>query len=327
MTGLHQHIRRTIRKHGLLPAGCRLLVGVSGGSDSVALALLLLELAEHGGFAVAGLAHLNHQLRPSAARDEAFCRALATTLNLPIAVETIDVRVHAASQRLSLEDAARRLRYEFLERAAIAVGAGVVAVGHTQDDQAETFLLKLTRGAGLTGLGGIYPRRGTIVRPLLDVARADLRAYLTGRGQTWVEDESNDDLANPRNRMRHVVLPELDRTSGGATRPAIARAAGLMREDGLWLDELSQARLAALSALNPDGIEIDAAGLAAEPPPLRRRILLEALRQVSGGREVGLDHVEAGLMLLAGNTGGIDLPGSRLELRRGKLVLVRQKGH
>ena len=310
-----------------MPAGCRLLVGVSGGSDSVALALLLLELAEHGGFAVAGLAHLNHQLRPSAARDEAFCRALATALNLPIAVEAVDVRVHAASQRLSLEDAARRLRYEFLERAAIAVGAGLVAVGHTQDDQAETFLLKLTRGAGLTGLGGIYPRRGTIVRPLLDVARADLRAYLTGRGQTWVEDETNDDLGNPRNRMRHVILPELDRTSGGATRPAIARAAGLMREDGLWLDELSHERLAALSAVNPDGLEIDAVGLAAQPPPLRRRILLEALRQVSGGREVGLDHVEAGLMLLAGNTGGIDLPGSRLELRRGKLVLVRQKGH
>ena len=327
MTGLHQQIRRTIKTHGLLPPGCRLLVGVSGGSDSVALTLLLLELAEHGGFAVASLAHLNHRLRPSASRDEAFCRALAATLNLPIAVETVDVGDHAASQRLSLEDAARRLRYDFLRRAATEAGADLVAVGHTQDDQAETFLLKLTRGAGLTGLGGIYPRRGTIVRPLLDVARADLRAYLTGRSQPWVEDETNDDLANPRNRMRHVVLPELDRTSGGATRPAIARAAGLMREDGLWLDELSHERLAALAVVNPDGIEIDAAGLAAEPLPLRRRILLEALRLVAGGRQIGLDHVEAGLMLLAGNTGGIDLPGSRVERRRGKLVVTRQKGH
>ncbi len=303
-----------------------MLVGVSGGSDSVALALLLLELAGHGGFSVAGLAHLNHQLRPSAPRDEAFCRALAGGLNLPIAVESVDVRDQADTQRMSVEDAARRVRYDFLARAAVEAGADLVAVGHTQDDQAETFLLKLMRGAGPTGLAGIYPRRGVVVRPLLDVSRVDLRAYLVGRDQAWVEDESNDDLANPRNRMRHVVLPELDRTSGGATRPAIARAAALMREDGLWLAELSRDRLAALATAGPDGLEIDAAGLGAEPLPIRRRVVLEALRQVAGGREIGLDHVEAVLMISGGNTGGLDLPGSRVHLRRGKLVLVRQKG-
>jgi tRNA(Ile)-lysidine synthase len=302
------------------------LVGISGGSDSVALTLLLLDLAEYNGFSVVSLAHLNHQLRLSAARDEAFCRELAARVGLPIAVEAVDVREYAAARRLSLEDAARRVRYAFLGRAAASAGATRVAVGHTEDDQAETFLLKLMRGAGLAGLGGIYPRRGLVIRPLLDVSREDLRAYLAARGETWVEDETNADVENPRNRVRHIVLPELDRTAGASTRPAIARAAALVREDGQWLDELSRERFEALAAITPAGLEIDATSLAAEPAPLVRRVLLEAMRQAADGREIGLDHIEAVLAVLDRSRGGVDVPGSRVELRRGKLVLVRQKG-
>jgi tRNA(Ile)-lysidine synthase len=303
-----------------------MLVGISGGSDSVALTLLLLDLAVYNQFSVVSLAHLNHQLRVSANRDEAFCRELAVRLTLPIAVERIDVKAYGTARGLSLEDAARRVRYDFLGRAAAEAGATRIAVGHTEDDQAETFLLKLMRGAGPTGLSGIYPRRGPVIRPLLDVSRADLRAFLAARHETWVEDESNADLENPRNRVRHVILPELDRTAGGATRPAIARAAALVREDGQWLDELSKGRFEALAATTPDGVEIDVAGLKAEPVPLVRRVVLEAMRQAAGGREIGLDHVEAVLAILGGNRGGLDVPGSRVELRRGKLVLIRQKG-
>ena len=141
-----------------------------------------------------------------------------------------------------------------------------------------------------------------------------------------MDDESNEDVENPRNRVRHVVLPELDRTARGATRPAIARAAGLVREDGEWLDELSRARFDEVVSLAADGLEIDAARLAVEPPPVIRRVLLEAMRRTSGGREIGLDHVEAAWAILCGNGGGIDVPGSRVELRRGTLVLVGQKG-
>ena len=292
----------------------------------MALTFLLLDLAANAELSVVSLAHLNHQLRPSADRDEAFCRELAARLSLPIAVERFDVKGYGSAHGLSLEDAGRRVRYDFLGRAAGEAGASRVAVGHTQDDQAETFLLKLMRGAGLTGLGGIYPRRGLVVRPLIDVSRSDLRAYLAERGESWMEDESNDDVENPRNRVRHVILPELDRTARGPTRPAIARAAALVRQDGQWLDELSLTRFEALASVTPEKVEIDAPALALEPPPVVRRVLLEAMRRAAGGREVGLDHVEAVLELLAGKGGGIDLPGSRGELRHGKLVLVRQKG-
>ena len=324
-SSLHQQVRRTIRRHALVPPGARVLVGLSGGSDSVALTRLLLDLAKHGEFTLVGLAHLNHGLRPSAVRDETFCRQFAERLGLPIAVEATDVASYARLHTLSIEDAARRLRYAFLERVAADIGADRIAVGHTQDDQAETFLLKLMRGAGLTGLAGIYPRRGAVIRPLLDVTDIDLRAYLAAQGEQWVEDESNDDLGNPRNRVRHRILPELDRAAGGSTQPAIARAAALIREDGQWLDELSDERFRTLAVETEAGLELDVRSLAETPGPVLRRVLLRAMRAGAGTREVGLDHVEAVTALLSRSHGGVDVPGSRVELRGGKLVLLQQR--
>ena len=321
-----QQVRRTIRRYELLPPGSRVLVGLSGGSDSVAVTRILLDLAEHGEFTVAGLAHLNHGLRSSAARDEAFCRDFAQRIGLTLLVEHAAVRDFAATESLSLEDAGRRLRYAFLERAASETAADRIAVGHTQDDQAETVLLKLMRGAGLRGLGGIYPRRGAVIRPLLDVTRDDLRAYLRSRAETWIEDETNEDLTNPRNRIRHRVLPELDRALEGSVRPAIARAAALMREDGQWLDALGEERFLTLAHSTEAGLEFDVGSLVDTPVPVLRRVLLRALRVTGRNREIGLDHVAAVAALLTGAQGGVDVPGTRAELRGGKLVLLEQGG-
>jgi tRNA(Ile)-lysidine synthase len=299
------------------------LIGLSGGSDSVALTLLLKELAAQESFSIVSLAHLNHRLRCTAMRDEQFCRDFAQRLGIPIAVESIDVGSYAQSQRLSVEDAARRLRYDFFHRASEPVSADRIAVGHTRDDQAETFLLKLVRGAGLTGLGGIYPRRDSVVRPLIEVGRAELRSYLASRGQGWVEDETNEDLENPRNRIRHKVLPELDLAGNASATPAIARAAAIIREDGQWLDELSDRRFDVLVARSNTGLEIDVSGLMAEPLPVRRRVVLAALRLVALNREIGFEHVESALEVGSGEAAGVDVPGARVELRRGKMVLLR----
>jgi tRNA(Ile)-lysidine synthase len=300
------------------------LAGVSGGSDSVALVHLLLDLAAHDQFRVVALAHLNHRLRPDADRDERFCRDLAERLGLAAVVERIDVSAYATAERLSVEQAARRLRYDFLDRAASAEHADTIAVGHTRDDQAETLLLKLVRGAGLTGAGGIYPRRGAVVRPLLDLSRAELRRYLVSRGAAWVEDDTNLDVANPRNRIRHHVLPELERAYGGPVAASLARAAELAREDGAWLDEVADRRYASLVVERSSSIEIDRGQLAGEPPPIARRVLLRALRALAGGREVGLDHVQAASEVLSGACTGTDVPGGRVELRRGIVVLSSQ---
>lgn len=325
MNAILQQVRRTLRRHDLCPPDTRVVIGISGGSDSVALAFVLRELAPEGGFTVAALAHFNHRLRSTADRDEQFCRALAERLHLPIVVGGVDIREYAAAERLGIEEAARRARYAFLHRSAADLGAERIAVGHTRDDQAETFLLKLIRGAGLTGLGGIYPRRGALVRPLLDVSREDLRSLLEARGEPWMDDESNADIANPRNRVRHRVIPELDAAYGGPASRAIARAARLVREDGSWLDDQAAARYLELATSDVDGVTFTAADLAAEPGPIQRRLLLTALRDVAGVREVALEHVEAAADILKGSSSGADIPGARVELHRGKLVLQRKR--
>lgn len=291
----------------------------------MALTRVLQELASNSGFVLTALAHFNHRLRPTASRDEDFCRTFAFERGLPIVVDSVDVQSYADSQKRSVEDAARIARYAFLHRAAADLGADRIAVGQTRDDQSETLLLKLIRGAGLTGLGGIHPRRGLVVRPLLDVSRAELREYLTWLDQKWVEDESNEELSNPRNRIRHQVIPELEQAYGGAAR-SIARAAGLLREDGQWLDELGRKRFQELAKPSNGCCELDAGALGNEPLPVRRRVLLTAMKSVAPERQLGLDHVEMALGVLEEASAAADVPGCRLELRRGKLVLSRKPG-
>ena len=323
MSAVRERVRRTIRRFGLCPAGSRVLVGISGGSDSVALTFILRELAPYMDFEVAGLAHVNHQLRETAARDEAFCRDLASRIGLPILVRSVRVKPYADDNRLSIEDAARRLRYQSLEESAADAGASRIAVGHTLDDQAETFLLKLVRGAGATGLGAIYPLRQQVIRPALEVSRAELREYLSARREGWVEDETNADLSNPRNRVRHDVLPHLEAALGLPARRAIARAAGLAGEDARWLSELAAGWLASQSVETTDGLELEADPLRSAPLPVSRRVLLAALRSRANGREISLEHVQTALDVLTGLSEGAEVPGSRVELRGKKLVLLQ----
>jgi tRNA(Ile)-lysidine synthase len=323
MSAVRDRVRRTIRRHALCPGGTRVLIGLSGGSDSVALTFLLREVAQHMHFSVVGLAHVNHQLRETADRDEAFCQDLAARLGLPILAARVPVKAVSEAQGLSIEEAARNARYEFLQQAALQLEATRIAVGHTLDDQAETFLLKLLRGAGLTGLGAIYPLRDNIIRPVLEVSRTELRDYLHSLSETWVEDETNADVSNPRNLVRHTVLPHLEATSGLPARRAMARAAGLIGEDARWLDELAADKLATLSVVTSAGLELDAEQLRSTPLPVSRRVLLRALRSCANGREVGFEHVQTALDVLTGLSAGAEVPGSRVELRGKKLVLLQ----
>src|SRR5687767_4635291 len=200
-------VRRTIRTHGLLPTGSRVAIALSGGADSVAMLLALGEVSKTEGFHIAGAAHLNHQLRGTESDgDEQFCRDLADALNVPIEIDRVDVAQLARDTGASIEHAAHVARYAFFDRAAASLGAGAVAVAHTKDDQAETFLLRLLRGAGPRGLSGMHPRTGIVVRPLIETSRSDVRDFLQAGGVAFREDASNADLAIPRNRIRHELL-------------------------------------------------------------------------------------------------------------------------
>jgi len=321
-------VRRTVQRNALMRRGERVLVALSGGPDSVALLHLLLDLQRDGDVAVAGVAHFNHQLRGlEADGDEAFCRELAATLALPIEVGREDVRQAARAAGRSIEDMARQLRYQFLHSAADRVGADVIAVGHTRDDQAETFLLRLVRGAGSRGLAGIHPRAGRVIRPLIEISRTELRDDSRRRGLVWREDASNGDVTIPRNRVRHELVPYLEREFSPGITHVLAREAALARvdDDRLQAEAIDLARTIVLSTT--DGkTEIDAVALRSLHPALASRVAFQALASRGHGRFVGFDHVDEVLRLAEAPDGtSVDLPGQRAT-RRGDAIVLGPPG-
>jgi tRNA(Ile)-lysidine synthase len=206
---LLQHIRELPPERGGIRAGERLVVGLSGGADSVALTGLLREL----GVRIVA-AHLDHRLRPDSNEDRAFCREFARELGVPFASARTDVGARAAVTGEGVEAAARRLRYAWLEKVRRHYRADRIAVAHHLDDHAETLLLWLGRGTGLSGLAGIPAVRGRIVRPLREVRRATLRAECERRLWAWREDGTNAEPISARNRLRHGVMPALEDALG-----------------------------------------------------------------------------------------------------------------
>jgi tRNA(Ile)-lysidine synthase len=319
-----ERVLRTVRKHGLIARGGRVVVALSGGPDSVALVHILRELERRGELVVAGVAHLNHQLRGDAAdKDERFCRAMAASLNLPVEVGGADVRALAREQRRSIEDAARVARYAFLQEAADRLDADAIAVGHSRDDQAETFLLRLIRGSGPRGLAGILPKAGRVVRPLLEISRAELRAYLAERGIEYCEDVTNAYLDVPRNRVRHELIPYLEREFSPGIVDVLAREAAIAREDEDRLQKEAIDLAAYIVLRDIHGATVDVEPLTSIHPSLAARVARIALAERAGGRFIGFDHVEAFLEFARNGSAGaaLSLPGQQVVHRGNRLSL------
>ena len=327
MSTIPDRVRQFLRQHNLVRPETRLLAAVSGGSDSVALLYILRELDAAGDLRLAGLVHFNHQLRAPADDDERFVTRLGETLGLPVHVGRADVAARARRDRRSVEDAARAARYDGFDRARAAAGADVVALGHTRDDQAETFLLRLLRGAGPRGLSGMHPRSGASVRPLLDCRRAELRAWLGEQHIAFVEDETNADVSIPRNRVRAELLPLLEQRFNPGIVDVLADEASMARDAWAWQDRAAAEAVARIApAPAATGGEparvIDVADLQALAPALRRAVLWRVMSALAGPRPIAFGHVEAAIRLTdQRGDGGIDLPGQRLERIGSRLVL------
>jgi tRNA(Ile)-lysidine synthase len=320
-------VRRFLRQHDLIRRDNQVLAAASGGSDSTALVHILGELDRSGELRLAGILHFNHQLRSSADRDERFVERLAASLGVPLVVDREDVGARARRERRSVEDAARAARYAFFERARIAAGADLVALGHTRDDQAETVLLRLVRGAGPRGLAGMYPRIGCFVRPMLTCRREELRAWLAARRLAFLDDETNADVTIPRNRVRAELLPLVAARFNPSIVDVLADQADLARDLWAWLND-EAARLAArvVRSMQAPAHEIvraiDVAGLRSAPVALQRAVLWRAMSEGGGGRSIGFHHIEAARRLMAASGGGrMDAPGQRLERIGGTVVL------
>ena len=292
-----------------VPDDASLLLAVSGGPDSMALLHAAARLVATGARAWRlTVAHLDHGLRSESPNDATFVTHAADALGLPWELRRTDVAALARAEGRSIEDAGREARYRFLEEA--APEDALVATAHTADDAAETVILNLLRGSGLSGVRGMPARRGRIVRPLLPQRRETLRSLLDAAGIAYRLDPSNDDPAYLRNRVRNELLPLLEELRAGAV-DRIGQFARLAADDDGLLDQLAGVELARRMA--PDGgIDWhDAPGQA-----LGRRVLRLALGEPAPSAE----RVEALLEAAAGDRGGV-----RIELGGGRVASVSRR--
>lgn len=264
------------------------LVALSGGLDSICLC----EALHEAGYRIAA-AHFNHALRGEASDgDERFVLDFCAARGIPCRTERGDVAAFARQEKIGTEEAARALRYAFLERSASELGASVIATAHHANDNAETVLFHLSRGTGLSGAAGIAPRRGNIVRPFLCVTREELSAYAREKGLSYREDATNSDEAYTRNYIRAKILPELAAVNTAAVRH-ISESALRFRADDEYLSELARERLTTLLAENG---EVSLAGkeLLGAPAALRRRMLTALLQRLGvGEKDFTAEHYTA----------------------------------
>lgn len=342
---MREKVLRYIREHGLMRAGDRVAVAVSGGADSVALLRVLLELQAELGIVLA-VAHFNHSLREQAAADEAFVAELAQSLGLDFFGHREDVGDYAAGHKLSIEAAGRRLRHEWFTRLAGEKRLDCIATAHTFDDQAETVLLKLLRGASTRGLAGIHPvllmkksagaealktkwcAHGApegaplprVIRPMLSVTRAEVEAHLASIGQSWREDETNLDRRFLRNRIRHDLLPLLEREYNPNLRTLLRDLAEVSRGDEeYWLPLVEQ-----YVATHVREGQLNVSGIGELPLALQRRVVRGFAEQQ--GLTLDFDHVEDLRRCALGEIRRAAMPGSRLAVNeRGFVQICRAK--
>ncbi|MEW6307446.1 MAG: tRNA lysidine(34) synthetase TilS [Bacillota bacterium] len=311
-------VRRCIMEHGLIQPGEAVLAAVSGGADSLALCHALWRLREELGFTLR-VAHLNHMFRGAEAKADAdHVAAFAAGLGLEAFIAQADVPGMVRGSGQSAQALARQVRYAFLRRTAAQTGSSRIATGHTADDQAETVLLRLLRGAGLDGLAGIRPERAGIIRPLLHVGRKQVEEYCRAEGLAWRDDPSNQTQVYDRNRVRHRLLPVLEEFNP-AVRAALCETAALLQADQAVLEQETSHALC--QATTAHGLDVGA--LRGLPLGLRRRVLLTAAR--SAGAQAGHAHVAALVELVdSGQTGQArDLPGNvRASLSYGQLEFM-----
>jgi tRNA(Ile)-lysidine synthase len=322
---LAQQVLGYLRQHALIKPGDRVGIAVSGGADSVALLRLLLELRDELGI-IPSVVHFNHKLRGlESDADQQFVAELAADHHLELHLTSGDVNALAEEKHVSIETAAHELRYGYFRQLLKNSRLNRIATGHTLDDQAETVLLRIARGAGTRGLAGIYPRFSvsgsqfsvdcSVVRPLLSVRHKELETYLCGLGQPWREDLSNRDLRHSRNRVRHRILPRLERDLNPSIRETLAETAEIARaEEEYWQTQIA----GILPSAWPESNVLQVSALVTQPLALTRRIVRAGAEKL--GLRLEFPQIEQVLCLVSGQKGAIVLPNGWVVVRTGNEV-------
>ncbi|MDI6795700.1 MAG: tRNA lysidine(34) synthetase TilS [Desulfatibacillaceae bacterium] len=322
-------VRKALLRSGLQGPDKGILCAVSGGVDSVALLHALCLLRKDPGFFV-GAAHLNHCLRGAEAdKDADFVKNLCSSLDLKLHIEKTDVLRIARSRGLGVEEAGRNIRYAFLERVRSAYGYTVIALGHHGDDNAQTVLLNLLRGAGPQGLSGMDEQSGSLFRPLLGLYRNDILAFAQALSLEFVEDSSNQDMDFTRNRVRDFLIPLLEENFNPSIKKGLNRLAFIMSQENNWMElEAKKAFEQCLMEQGPSFASLSAQSLSSFHPALGRRVLREAVRRLKGELlRLEWGHVDDALKLAqpSKQSGQAHLPGGLVATRRGQRLFVEAR--
>lgn len=330
---LVQRIYKTIHTHRMFQPGDRVLVGVSGGPDSVALLYGLKAVSPKLGLTLA-IGHLNHDLRGHASnRDASFVAALANRLHLAFFSEKRDVRAYRHLHRLSLETAARQVRYAFFNNVIKIHNYNKIALGHHMDDNAELILMNLLRGSGPTGLSGIPPVRDRlIVRPMIDVTRMQIMDYLAQENHDYVIDASNTDQKHLRNRIRIELLPHLTAEYNPRLVHSLNHMARICRSENRWMEQMIKPVFENVVVdCNHQTVVFSIPKVTRLNPAVQRRLIRKAIRHITGDlRKISFEHIEA--IREALRTDGrvpksIDLPHRIRVSRMDQSLVLRRERH
>ena len=329
MGHLLEKVKGTIAKYRMLGSNVRVVVGVSGGPDSVTLIHLLWRLGDEYGLTL-WIAHLNHKLRGREGEEEGrWVKQFGHELGISVISDSCDVALLAKRKKLSLEEAGRRARYNFLEHVAGKVGASRIALAHTASDQVETFLMRLIKGAGLDGLSGIPAVRGRVIRPLIEIFREEVEAYCRDHHLYPRQDSSNLELCFLRNRIRWDLIPHLSGQYNPRIGETILRTSLIIREEGDYLERETRRALRRASVGQDNGeLILDIQKLHRLHPAIQRRVVRKALEEVKGDvKRITFDHISSALGMGSGKgTKKLDLPGDLVVQREyDRLVLRRRK--
>ncbi len=333
---LIKKVEKTVSEYDMLKENDSVLVGVSGGADSVALIHILNEIALPFSLKL-GVAHLNHSLRGNESDDDArFVAAVSDKLHLPCFIEKKDVIKYKTENGLSLEEAGRRVRYAFFEDIAEREGYNRIALGHTCDDNAELVLMYLIRGSGPLGISGIPPVRPglkddlSIIRPLIKTARKEIIDYISEKNLSYVTDKSNLDEKYLRNRIRHHLIPELKAGYNLKIVETLNRLASIIRSEEEWMENELKFILNKNTLFTENNrIVLSVSGMNALHPAVKRRATRSAIAGVKGDlRRISYSHIELVSAQLEGNSDewSLDLP-DRIRVSRtgGNLVISKEE--
>jgi tRNA(Ile)-lysidine synthase len=323
---IREIFKKTIREYNLLEKNDRILIAYSGGLDSTGLLTLLLELRKEWAFRLF-LGHFNHKLRQSAEEDEDFVRQVARKFSIPLFVGSRDVRSYAQQRRINLEEAGRELRYDFLKKTALEIGNAKIATAHTMTDQAETFLMRLMRGSGLRGLGGIFPvKDDIIIRPLIQIEREEMELYLKKRKIPFRMDETNFDRRFLRNRIRLDLIPYLRTNFEPQIVSQLGRVASIVREEDVFLEKIGKEKAQRVILRKNNHYLLDCKLLSSLPKFLARRVVREFISGLKGNlRGISFKDIESVLNLKEGKECPIK---KDLVLRREQgLIFLKKKPH